>query len=276
MPRRPRRRRRPRRPRRPRQVTYTVTGTKAPGDIISVTYVDASGSAHPAKRLHPVVVDGDADFAVGGRLGAGVQPVPGQQTELFHNDERRDRAVIESEQRRADELLMAPQTGAESPPNRQNTKRRRRRSAGYGGPHPGRRVWCDLVGLVGRLGHCDGRAGPTRQAAIAGGGERHSSWLLYSVIVDLRAGDHRGVPLLFVPGAMRWPNPVTRDRASASCRSLLREPRCRREGARLRGGPLRRAPSDVVRAAPVVLRPRYWNGCGCAEPCRCWRRWAWH
>ena len=27
----------------PRQVTYAVTGTKAPGDIISVTYVDASG-----------------------------------------------------------------------------------------------------------------------------------------------------------------------------------------------------------------------------------------
>jgi hypothetical protein len=27
----------------PRQVTYTVTGTKAPGDIISVTYVDAAG-----------------------------------------------------------------------------------------------------------------------------------------------------------------------------------------------------------------------------------------
>ncbi|MBY0441059.1 MAG: hypothetical protein K2Q25_02800 [Mycobacteriaceae bacterium] len=27
----------------PRQVTYTVTGTKAPGDIISVTYIDASG-----------------------------------------------------------------------------------------------------------------------------------------------------------------------------------------------------------------------------------------
>jgi hypothetical protein len=27
----------------PRQVTYTVTGTKAPGDVITVTYVDASG-----------------------------------------------------------------------------------------------------------------------------------------------------------------------------------------------------------------------------------------
>ncbi len=27
----------------PKQVTYSVTGTKAPGDIISVTYVDASG-----------------------------------------------------------------------------------------------------------------------------------------------------------------------------------------------------------------------------------------
>jgi hypothetical protein len=27
----------------PRQVTYSVTGTKAPGDIITVTYVDASG-----------------------------------------------------------------------------------------------------------------------------------------------------------------------------------------------------------------------------------------
>lgn len=27
----------------PRQVTYSVTGTKAPGDIISVTYIDASG-----------------------------------------------------------------------------------------------------------------------------------------------------------------------------------------------------------------------------------------
>jgi Mycobacterium membrane protein len=25
------------------QVTYSVTGTKAPGDIISVTYIDASG-----------------------------------------------------------------------------------------------------------------------------------------------------------------------------------------------------------------------------------------
>lgn len=27
----------------PRQVTYSVTGTKAPGDIVSVTYIDASG-----------------------------------------------------------------------------------------------------------------------------------------------------------------------------------------------------------------------------------------
>ena len=43
--RRPRRRRPPpTRPRRGRgQVTYSVTGTKAPGDSISVTYIDASG-----------------------------------------------------------------------------------------------------------------------------------------------------------------------------------------------------------------------------------------
>ena len=32
----------------PRQVTYSVTGTKAPGDIISVTYIDASGRSAPS------------------------------------------------------------------------------------------------------------------------------------------------------------------------------------------------------------------------------------
>ncbi len=36
----------------PRQVTYSVTGTKAPGDIISVTYVDASGRRRTQRNVY--------------------------------------------------------------------------------------------------------------------------------------------------------------------------------------------------------------------------------
>lgn len=36
----------------PRQVTYSVTGTKAPGDIITVTYVDASGRSRTQRNVY--------------------------------------------------------------------------------------------------------------------------------------------------------------------------------------------------------------------------------
>jgi hypothetical protein len=36
----------------PRQVTYTVTGTKAPGDVITVTYVDASGRRRTQRNVY--------------------------------------------------------------------------------------------------------------------------------------------------------------------------------------------------------------------------------
>ena len=36
----------------PRQVTYTVTGTKAPGDIITITYVDASGRQRTQRNVY--------------------------------------------------------------------------------------------------------------------------------------------------------------------------------------------------------------------------------
>jgi len=36
----------------PRQVTYSVTGSKAPGDIISVTYVDASGRSRTQHNVY--------------------------------------------------------------------------------------------------------------------------------------------------------------------------------------------------------------------------------
>ncbi len=36
----------------PRQVTYTVSGSKAPGDIISVTYVDASGRRRTQRNVY--------------------------------------------------------------------------------------------------------------------------------------------------------------------------------------------------------------------------------
>jgi hypothetical protein len=36
----------------PRQVTYSVTGTKAPGDIISVTYVDSSGRSRTQHNVY--------------------------------------------------------------------------------------------------------------------------------------------------------------------------------------------------------------------------------
>jgi len=40
------------RPAGPRQVTYSVTGTKAPGDIITVTYVDASGRSRTQRNVY--------------------------------------------------------------------------------------------------------------------------------------------------------------------------------------------------------------------------------
>lgn len=36
----------------PRQVTYSITGTKAPGDIITVTYVDASGRSRTQRNVY--------------------------------------------------------------------------------------------------------------------------------------------------------------------------------------------------------------------------------
>jgi len=36
----------------PRQVTYSVTGTKAPGDIITVTYVDGSGRSRTQRNVY--------------------------------------------------------------------------------------------------------------------------------------------------------------------------------------------------------------------------------
>ena len=36
----------------PRQVTYRVTGTKAPGDIISITYTDASGRSRTQRNVY--------------------------------------------------------------------------------------------------------------------------------------------------------------------------------------------------------------------------------
>jgi len=34
------------------RVTYSVTGTKAPGDIITVTYVDGSGRSHTQRNIY--------------------------------------------------------------------------------------------------------------------------------------------------------------------------------------------------------------------------------
>lgn len=36
----------------PRQVTYSITGTKAPGDVISVTYIDASGRRRTQRNVY--------------------------------------------------------------------------------------------------------------------------------------------------------------------------------------------------------------------------------
>jgi Mycobacterium membrane protein len=40
------------RPAGPRQITYSVTGTKAPGDVISVTYIDASGRQRTQRNVY--------------------------------------------------------------------------------------------------------------------------------------------------------------------------------------------------------------------------------
>ena len=86
----------PRHPAGPRQVTYSVTGTKAPGDIITVTYVDSVRPAtHPAQRVHPVVDDRHTDLAVRRRLGRGVQPFPGEPAQLLDHHQRRSGAFVE-------------------------------------------------------------------------------------------------------------------------------------------------------------------------------------
>ena len=36
----------------PRQVTYSVTGTKAPGDIITITYTDAAGRSRTLRNVY--------------------------------------------------------------------------------------------------------------------------------------------------------------------------------------------------------------------------------
>ena len=36
----------------PRQVTYSVTGTKAPGDVIFITYVDANGRSRTLRNVY--------------------------------------------------------------------------------------------------------------------------------------------------------------------------------------------------------------------------------
>jgi Mycobacterium membrane protein len=42
----------PTRPTGPRQITYSVTGTKAPGDVITVTYIDASGRQRTQRNVY--------------------------------------------------------------------------------------------------------------------------------------------------------------------------------------------------------------------------------
>ena len=49
-------------------------------------------AAHAAQRVHPVVDDGHADLAIRRGFGRGVQPFPGQQTQLLDHDERRNGA----------------------------------------------------------------------------------------------------------------------------------------------------------------------------------------
>jgi hypothetical protein len=50
---------------------------------------------HPAQRLHSVVDDRDTDLDVRRRLGAGVQPVPGEQAQLLDHHQRRNGALVE-------------------------------------------------------------------------------------------------------------------------------------------------------------------------------------
>ena len=87
----------------PRQVTYSVTGTKAPRrHHLGHLHRRVGSQPHPTKRLHSVVSDRHADFAVRGRLGAGLQPVPGEQAQLLDHDQRRHGAFVEYQQLRTD------------------------------------------------------------------------------------------------------------------------------------------------------------------------------
>ena len=129
----------------PRQVTYSVTGTKAPGDIITVTYVDASGRRRTQHNVYiPWSMTRHADLAVRRGLGRGVQPVPGQQAQLLDHDQRRNGAVSRTRTTHRRRAADGRQIFAHG------LGRTRHRRAGGHRPHPGGGVRRHLAGAVGR------------------------------------------------------------------------------------------------------------------------------
>src|ERR1700682_5005509 len=135
---------------------------------------------HAAQRLHSVVADGDPDLAVRGRLRAGLQPVPGQQTELLDHHERWHGVVVQYRQLRADQLLMPRDT---------ETAGRSRLSPGTAtrsadGVDRGLLALCAVIwlgvlgsGVAATVALVDlGRGHP------ASSGGSHTPWLLYAVI----------------------------------------------------------------------------------------------
>ena len=97
----------------PRQVTYSVTGTKAPGDIISVTYVDSSGRARTQHNVYipwSMTVTPISNSDVGSVQASSLFRV--SQAQLLDHHQRRSGALVEHQRRTADELLMVSRYSA--------------------------------------------------------------------------------------------------------------------------------------------------------------------
>ena len=77
------------------QITYSVTGTKAPFDQITITYTDASGVRRsPAQPVHSVDDHRHTDLDVRGRLDRSVQLAAVEQAQLLDHPQRWHRDLV--------------------------------------------------------------------------------------------------------------------------------------------------------------------------------------
>jgi hypothetical protein len=171
---------------------------------------------------------------------------------LLHHYERRDGAVIEPEQRGADELLTVSESAAER--------------AEYEAPVAGRSpetVDRIMVGACGAIWLVLLAASVLAVVAMVrlasghpSGAERHSSWLLYSIIVISALIIAGAIPLLLRARRNALAGPDDSGAAEAQLRAPVQPVDASTENVRVFGvDPYAQPVPDVVTAAPAIPAP---------------------